>query len=259
MTGDVRDFELAKEATEGIDIVVHLAAKTSVLSSFEDPISDMEVNIRGALNYLEAGRINKIRKFVFVSSNAVLGEAATPMDERRGATPASPYGIGKLTGENYCRIFSKSMGLNTLVLRIGNVYGPGSKYKTSVIAKFFQAALKSESLQVYGDGNQKRNFIYVTDVVDGIVKASESNLAGETFQLATELESTINDIAAHIKKMVEHKLKIVVDITTTPRNANEVKFSFADPSMAQRLLDWCPQVSVETGLMQTMEYFLSLR
>jgi UDP-glucose 4-epimerase len=153
---DIRDFDACLKACKEIEVVVHLAASTGVAPSVENPREDLESNVIGTFNMLEASRQNGVRKFIFASSGAPLGEVEPPVHEQKAPKPVSPYGASKLAGEGYCSSYYRTFGLKTVSLRFGNVYGPRSKHKTSVVAKFFKQALAGDRLEVYGDGNQKK-------------------------------------------------------------------------------------------------------
>ena len=168
VVGDIRDYETCLASCIGAEIIVHLAANTGVGPSVENPRADMESNIIGTFNMLEAARQNTIKRFVFASSGAPIGEVDPPIHEEKSPKPVSPYGASKLSGEGYCSAYYRSFGITTVSLRFGNVYGPRSKHKNSVIAKFFKKALNGETLEVYGDGNQTRDFIYMDDLINAI-------------------------------------------------------------------------------------------
>jgi len=196
VVGDVRDAELTIKVCRGIDAVVHLAASTGVIPSVEDPRSDCTANIIGTFNYLETARLNKIKRFVFASSGAPLGEQQPPIHEEMVPRPISPYGASKLCGEAYCSAYHRSFGLDTVALRFGNVYGPRSTHKGSVVAKFIRHIFAGKPLPIYGDGNQTRDFIYVDDIVDAILLALEKpKVGGEVFQIATHQEYTVAEVA----------------------------------------------------------------
>ena len=148
------------KVAKGIDTIIHLAANTGVGPSIEKPQVDMSVNIIGTFNYLEASRVNKISKFIFASSGAPIGEVEPPIHEEIPPHPLSPYGASKLAGEGYCSAYKNTFGIETVVLRFGNVYGPGSINKSSVVAKFIRKAINGDILEIYGDGMQTRDFIY---------------------------------------------------------------------------------------------------
>ena len=138
ITGDVRDYDTCSQCCIGIDIIVHLAANTGVGPSVENPRLDMEANVIGTFNMLEAARKNNIGKFIFASSGAPIGEVDPPIHEEKVPRPVSPYGASKLAGEGYCSAYYRTFGIKTIALRFGNVYGPLSKHKNSVVAKFIK-------------------------------------------------------------------------------------------------------------------------
>ncbi len=165
IAGDIKDFDTCLKCCEGIDVVVHLAANTGVAPSVENPRQDMEANVIGTFNILEAARLAGAKNFIFASSGAPIGEVEPPIHEEIAPKPVSPYGASKLAGEAYCSAYYRTFGLKTVSLRFGNVYGPRSKHKNSVVAKFFKQALAGEPLEIYGDGNQTRDFIYIDDLI----------------------------------------------------------------------------------------------
>jgi UDP-glucose 4-epimerase len=168
VVGDIRDYEAVKKAAEGVGAVVHLAAHTSVVESLEKPREAWDINVNGTLNLLEACRLNKVDRFIFASSNAVVGEQEPPIDETKIPRPLSPYGASKLAGEALCSTYYHSFGLKTISLRFSNLYGPHSEHKPSVIARYIDWARKGEPLIIYGDGNQTRDFVHVDDVCQAI-------------------------------------------------------------------------------------------
>ena len=259
--GDIKDFQTCLKCSQGIDVVVHLAANTGVAPSVEDPRSDMEANVIGTFNILEASRQNKIQKFIFASSGAPLGEVNPPIHEEIAPKPVSPYGASKLAGEAYCSAYYRTFGLKTISLRFGNVYGPRSKHKSSVVAKFFKRALSGEPLEVYGDGNQTRDFIYIDDLIQAIILAINTPSAtshvpwGEVFQIATYKETTVNEIAAKIKAIVESSLDKNVKIVHTSPRIGDVRRNYSDISKAKRILGYEPNYDLDKGLKATFEYF----
>lgn len=254
--GDIRNQETCLKATEGIDAIIHLAAHAGVIPSIENPRFDCEVNVLGTLNYLESARINGVKKFIFASSGAPLGEQSPPIHEEKVPKPISPYGASKLAGEAYCMAYHGSFGLQTIILRFGNVYGPHSKHKDSVIAKFIKQALKGEPLVIYGDGNQTRDFIYVEDLIDAIMSAAHANLGGEIFQIATHRETTVNEIAKHIKKIIEELIHKSVQIIYNDPRVGEIMRNFSDITKARQILRWKPKWALDKGLKATIKWFL---
>jgi UDP-glucose 4-epimerase len=187
VVGDIRNAATAEACCEGMDIVVHLAANTGVLPSVEDPRADMESNVIGTFNMLEASRLKGVQRFIFASSGAPLGEVEPPINEEKAPRPVSPYGAGKLAGEGYCSAYYRTFGLKTVSLRFGNVYGPRSRHKNSVIAKFFKQALNGKTLEIYGDGNQTRDFIYIDDLIQAICLAVTPKLSPQSLVLSPEV------------------------------------------------------------------------
>jgi len=212
VVGDIRNYETCLKCCERIDIIVHLAASTGVAPSVEKPRFDLESNVVGTFNMLEAARIKKVEKFVFASSGAPVGEVEPPIHEEKAPRPVSPYGASKLAGEGYCSAYFRTFGIMTTALRFGNVYGPLSKHKNSVVAKFFKQALAGKTLEIYGDGSQTRDFIYIEDLVNAIMCATRADTAGEVFQIATHKETTVNEVATAVKNLVAARTGMDVDI-----------------------------------------------
>lgn len=257
VVADVRDARSAKAATKGADVVVHLAANTGVAPSVEDPRRDCEINVLGTFNYLEAARLQGAARFVFASSGAPLGAVEPPMHEDKPARPLSPYGASKLAGEGYCSAYWGSFGLETVALRFGNVYGPGSGHKQSVVAKFLRRALRGAVLEIYGDGSQTRDFIFIEDIVEAIVLAgSVPGIGGEIFQIATSRERTVNEIGAMIADLVERRTGRVVAVSHGDALPFEVKRNFSDTSKARRLLGFEPATEFAEGLERTLDSFM---
>jgi UDP-glucose 4-epimerase len=254
IVGDIKDYKTSLSCCDGVDIIVHLAASTGVAPSVENPRQDIECNVLGTFNMLEAARVKNVNRFVFASSGAPVGEVEPPINEEKVPKPVSPYGASKLAGEGYCSAYYRTYGLKSVALRFGNVYGPRSKHKSSVVAKFFRQALAGEHLDIYGDGNQTRDFLYIDDLVRAIVLASEAEVGGEVFQIATHRETTVNEIADNIKRIVEDsggKVSIIHEQERT----GDVRRNYSDISKAKRILGWEPEFDLQEGLMRTFEYF----
>lgn len=272
--GDIKNYDLCEKCCEGIDAVVHLAANTGVVPSVENPRDDMEANVIGTFNMLEASRQKGVEKFVFASSGAPIGEVEPPIHEEIAPRPVSPYGSSKLAGEGYCSAYYRTFGLKAVSLRFGNVYGPRSKHKSSVVAKFFKQALAGETLEIYGDGAQTRDFIYIDDLISAICLAVDpkplvpdhsSNVShltshvlpwGEVFQIATYKETTINEIGERIKEIVEKETGKPVNIIHGDSRLGDVKRNFSDITKAKYMLGWEPQFELDSGLQRTFSYFI---
>ena len=255
---DIREYDACLKACAGIDAVIHLAANTGVAPSVENPRKDMEVNVIGTLNMLEASRQQGVDKFIYASSGAPLGEVDPPINEEKAPKPVSPYGASKLAGEAYNSVYYRTYGVNTVSLRFGNVYGPRSRNKDSVIAKFIKQALNGESLEIYGDGNQTRDFIFIDDLINAIVLSLKTNIGGEVFQIATYKETTVNEIASKIKMIVEEDTENLVNIIFGKPRTGDMKRNYSDITKARSILGFEPEYDLFTGLKKTFEYFQSL-
>jgi len=254
--GDVCDFPLAIKVVKGCKYIVHLAANTGVTPSVEDPRLDCKVNVFGTLNYLEAARLNNVSRFIFASSGAPIGQVIPPIHEEIAPHPVSPYGASKLSGEGYCSAYHKTFDVDTIILRFANVYGAGSKNKSSVIAKFIKLALEGKTLEIYGDGTQTRDFIYIEDLIEAIMLSSTTqNIGGEIFQIATAKETSLLEL---IKEMINvfNKMELLkVNYIQKDKRIGDVQRNFSDNSKARRVLLWEPKVSLRNGLTKTIKYF----
>ncbi|MFC1868086.1 NAD-dependent epimerase/dehydratase family protein [Thermodesulfobacteriota bacterium] len=257
VVGDVRDEAMAKNVCRGVDAIVHLAANTGVIPSIEDPVTDCMNNVLGTLNYLEAARLNGVSRFIFASSGAPLGEQNPPIHEGMVPRPISPYGASKLSGEAYCSAYHGSFGVDTVALRFGNVYGPHSTHKGSVVAKFIRHILAKEPLAIFGDGNQTRDFIYVDDLTRAIVLALECpHVGGEIFQIATHKEHTVREVAVELNVLAEKFLGRKSEIVFEKERKGEVKRNFSDISKAKRMLGFEPKYDLKKGMEETFVWFM---
>ena len=257
IVGDVLDDKLAINITKGCEMIVHFAANTGVGPSVENPRADMMTNIFGTFNYLEASRINKVSRFIFASSGAPIGEADPPIHEELAPHPVSPYGASKLAGEGYCSAYKKTFNLDTVILRFGNVYGPGSIHKSSVVAKFIQKALAGEVLEIYGDGNQTRDFIFIDDLIDAIILSLTSDdIGGEIFQISSNKETAIEDLKNIIvAELINRGIKNTI-IKNVLKRVGDVKRNYSDTAKAKKKLGWKPRVQLKVGISRTVSYFL---
>jgi len=258
VVGDIRDADLALRATQGIEAIVHLAGNTGVQPSIEDPLLDCSANVLGTLNYLEAAREHGITKFVFASSGGtVIGDVTPPINEDMVPKPKSPYGASKSACEGYLCAYHGTFGIETIALRFGNVYGPGSDHKGSVVAKFIRQGLASEPLEIYGDGSQTRDFVYIDDLIGAIVKAAYTpNIGGEVFQIASNRETTISEIAKLISSLLSQAGVQGVQVQHTNPLAGEIRRNFSDTSKAKQLLNWQASIGLTEGLKETITWYL---
>jgi UDP-glucose 4-epimerase len=258
VVGDILDEELALRAAKGADVIVHLAANTGVMPSIQDPMSDCMSNVVGTLNYLEAARHSGVRRFVFASSGGTtIGEAEPPIHEEMVPHPVSPYGASKLAGEGYCSAYYRTFGIDTVALRFGNVYGPLSGHKNSVVARFIKRASNGEILEIYGDGTQTRDFIYVGDLIRAVrLAATVDGVGGEIFQVATSAETTVQELVDRLLPILAASGIKDVKVHNTEARRGEVRRNYADTSKAERMLGWRTEVDLDEGLRRTVVWFM---
>jgi len=255
--GDIRDLDTVREAVEGVDFVLHEAALASVTRSIEHPLATTETNINGTLNVLIAARDAKVKRLIYASSSSVYGDNLNlPKRENMIPHPLSPYAVSKLSGEYYCQVFYRIYGLETVILRYFNVFGPKqdpvSQY-AAAIPKFIKAMLNGRSPSIYGDGEQSRDFTFVENVVEAsILACREEKIAGEIFNIAGGKRTTINRLANLISRLLD---KNVEPIYTNPR-LGDIRNSLADISKAQKLLNYQPHINLEEGLKRTLKWYM---
>jgi UDP-glucose 4-epimerase len=257
IVGDILDEALALRAAAGADVIVHLAANTGVAPSVEDPRADCLANVIGTLNYLEAARHAAVSRFVFASSGATVGEVEPPIHEEITPHPVSPYGASKLSGEAYCSAYFRTFGVETVALRFGNVYGPLSTHKSSVVAKFIKRATGGEVLEIYGDGTQTRDFIYVEDLTRAIRSAATvEGVGGEVFQIATNAETSVQEMVEKLLPVLASAGIKDVEVRQAAPRLGDVMRNYSDTSKAARMLGWRSEVDLEEGLRRTVDWFM---
>lgn len=258
--GDIRDFETCRRVVKDIDFVLHQAALPSVPRSIADPLLTNDINIKGTLNLLLASKEAKVQKFVFASSSSVYGDdPRLPKEEEMMPRPLSPYALTKLVGEMYCRIFSQLHGLSTLCLRYFNIFGPRqdpySQY-AAVIPNFIDKTLNGENPVIFGDGQQSRDFTFVSNVVEANILASKAqDVSGEVINIACGQRTTVNFLA---EKIIEILRKNVKPLHDKPR-PGDVLHSFADISRAEKILEYSTSVSFREGLERTIRWYRERR
>jgi UDP-glucose 4-epimerase len=257
IVGDILDEDLAIKVTKNADVIIHLAANTGVGPSVENPRADFMANVIGTFNYLEASRINNVSRFVFASSGAPAGEVEPPIHEELPPHPVSPYGASKLAGEGYCSAYFKTFNIQTVMLRFGNVYGPGSLHKSSIVAKFIRQALNKETLEIYGDGTQTRDFIYIDDLINALrLAVTIDNIGGEAFQIASNQETTVGEITEKMIGILNQNGINDIDVINGETRLGDVKRNYSDTSKAKNRLGWQPTINQDEGLKKTVEYFV---
>ncbi len=249
--GDVRDPGAMDEACRGVDVVFHLAARPGVIRSVMDPQTDLEVNATGTFSALLAAHRQGVSSFVYASSNAAVGEFAEGTEEATAPRPLSPYGASKLAGEAYCSSFAAAYGMHTVSLRFGNVYGPRSHHKQSVIARFIRAALGGEQLVIYGDGRQVRDFIHVEDVCWAMQLAAQRAVAGEILHVASGRERSVIELVGLLGIVLGRKLPVARE----PKRDGEALRIAPSVEKARRLLGFEARISLPEGLASTCDWF----
>jgi nucleoside-diphosphate-sugar epimerase len=255
LEGDLADLDVARQAVRDVDYVLHQAAVPSVPRSVDDPIGSHRSNVDATLNVLVASRDARVRRLVYAGSSSAYGNAPTlPKVETMAADPLSPYALQKLVGEQYCRLFTTLYGLETVSIRYFNVFGPrqdpASPY-SGVISLFTQALVEGRQPTIFGDGRQTRDFTFVSNVVDGVLRACEaSNVAGEVINVATGGRTSLNELFHAVRRLTGGR----VDPIYAPARPGDVRDSQADISKARRLLGYRPQVGFEEGLARTVAW-----
>src|SRR5215217_1912694 len=258
VAGDIMDDDLALRAAGDAEVIVHFAANTGVMPSVEDPRGDCMSNVVGTLNYLEAARHSGVGRFIFASSGGtIVGEAEPPIHEEMPPHPVAPYGASKLAGEGYCSAYFRTFGVETVALRFGNVYGPLSGHKNSVVARFIKKAVEGEVLEIYGDGTQTRDFIYVDDLIRAVrLSATVDGVGGEIFQIATSAETTVQELTDRLLPALVAAGIEDIEVRKTAARRGEVRRNYADTSKAQRMLGWKAEVGLDEGLRCTVDWFV---
>jgi UDP-N-acetylglucosamine/UDP-N-acetyl-alpha-D-glucosaminouronate 4-epimerase len=256
--GELRSYERVHNAVRGVEVVYHLGALGSVPRSIQDPLTSSAVNVEGTLNVLLAARDAGVRRVVFSSSSSVYGpRRELPVREEQPPDPISPYAVAKLAAERYCVSFSRVYdSFETVVVRYFNVFGPRqspfSQY-AAVIPLFVTAIDDGRPITVFGDGEQRRDFTYVSNVVDGTIRAGHAEGAnGRIFNLAASDPVTVNEVADAIGRVLGKP----VERRYEPPRTGDIRDSWADVTAARETLGWQPTVGLEEGLRLTVEALL---
>jgi UDP-glucose 4-epimerase len=249
--GSIEDNAVVRQAVEGADGVVHLAARPGVADSVDRPDLDFRTNVLGTFTMFDAARRADVLRFVFASSGAVLAAATPPLREDMAPAPKSPYGASKLYGEGITAA-GDAFGMVGISLRFSNVYGPHCAHKKSVVASFLSRALTGQPLVIYGDGRQTRDFIYVEDICAAIERALSADEGG-VYHLGTGVETSVNDLADRVIKVAGTG----VEIERQPPRPADATRSFVEYEAARKALGWSPQISLDEGLARTAEWMRS--
>ena len=253
--GDLAEKPVADRAVAGLEYVLHQAAIPSVPRSVKDPITSNRANVTATLNVLLAARDAGVRRLVYAGSSAAYGDTPIlPKREDMTPSPLSPYALQKLMAEKYCQMFTRLYGLETVTTRYFNVFGPrqdpGSPY-SGVISLFSAALLEGRQPVIYGDGNQTRDFTYVANVVDGVLRACEApGVAGEVINVACGTRVSLNDLLATMNAIVGTSLEPIYK----EARPGDVRDSQADITKARTLFGYEPTVDLREGLERTFEW-----
>lgn len=256
LEGDLADLEFARRAVAGCEYVLHQAAIPSVPRSVKDPISSNRANVDATLNTLVTSRDAGVKRLVFAASSSAYGETPTlPKHEEMPVQPLSPYALQKVIGEQYLQLFTRLYGLETVAIRYFNVFGPrqdpSSPY-SGVISVFATALLENRPPTIYGDGEQTRDFTYVANVVDGVLRACEApGAAGQIINVATGGRISLNLLFEEMRRLVGADVRPAYE----EARAGDVRDSQADITRARELLGYVPTVSFEEGLRDTLNWY----
>ncbi len=254
---DIRDNLTDIFNNEKPDIVIHLAANPNVQYSIQNPEETHDINVNGTVNLLGLSRKLGVKRFIFICSSAVYGDQTENiMFENLTPNPMSPYGLHKLIGEHYCKLYYFLYNLQTISLRLFNVFGPRQNTNSpygAVIARFSSLISKNQQPTIYGDGEQTRDFVFVSDVADAIIKASETRnpeCFGEHFNLGSGKSVSVNNMTHLLIKFSGKNIKPIYEQAMI-----ETRHSLANISKISNHLAWTPKISFEYGLKKTYDYF----
>jgi UDP-glucose 4-epimerase len=252
--GDLRDPDALRAVMRGAEAVVHLAADTRVIPSIEDPRFNFDNNVLGTFNLLEAMRAEGVARLVNASTGgAILGEVTPPVHEEMVPRPISPYGASKLACEGYLSAYAGCYGMQAASLRFSNVYGPRSYHKGSVVAHFIKRILAGETLVVYGDGSQARDYILVDDLCRGIAMCLEQGATG-VIQMGTGVPTSLDDLIALLRGIAEAD-GYRVRVRHEDFRAGEIRDTYGRVDRARALLGFEARTPLAEGLAQTWAWF----
>lgn len=253
--GDTRDFSLVKKTVKKVDVLYHLAANVTIRGSIDEFYEDADNNIMGTLSLLKACKSSKrIKKFIFSSSMAVYADSlkAIPIKENYEIKPISPYGIAKLASERYIFLACKQMGIESTVLRFFNTYGPGQTYTpyVGVITIFINRLLEGKEPLIFGDGEQKRDFVYVKDIAEACYQILRTKTDGEIFNVGTGVPTSVNQIAALLTERINPSIKTGY----LEAHPGELRNSIANASKLKRVTGFKPAIRLEKKITEVIDF-----
>lgn len=256
--GDITDQEFVRSAVKDYEVIIHQAALVSVTRSIENPLRTHRVNVDGTINLLNAATSSNIGLFIYASSSSIYGETEVlPKREDMLPKPISPYAASKLAAENYCRVYAKVYGLNAICLRYFNVFGPRQRIGpySGVISIFTNRLLSNQPPIIYGDGNQTRDFTYVSDIVQAnILCLNNHHKPGEFLNIATGTPTSVHRVAEILSELTGKKY--LHPIYEDPR-PGDIQHSYAEIHKAEETLGYKPKVNLRQGLRATLNWFSS--
>ena len=255
LNDEIQNKTKINDALHLADAVVHFASISSVFRSIVEPEIVNTINVTGTLNMLNLCIKEEVQCFIFASSAAVYGgDRNRPLQENDSLHPLSPFAASKIAGEAYCKAYSETYGLNTIILRFMNIYGPRiTKVYRRVCSKFAEATIRNEPLVIVGDGKQTRDFTYVTDAINAILLAlNKKDIKGETFNIGTGKPTTINQLANLYKKISENPKQ---EIKYINGKKGDLIHSYADITKAKKKMGYNPKIDIGTGIPKYLEWY----
>ena len=235
------------------ELIVHAAAQISVSVSTREPLNDAQINVLGTLNVLEAARAAETHKIVyFGSGGTAYGQPQEiPVGESHPTAPENPYGMSKLTGELYLDMYRRVQGLDSTVLRLANIYGPRQDPhgEAGVIAIFAQAMLSDSPVKIFGDGNDERDYVFVSDVVDAVMAAIDGG--PDVCNIGSGIGTNVNELCAKLAALTGYQKDPQYD----PPRPGDIHAISLDASLAEATLGWSPKINLDKGLALTVEFF----
>lgn len=261
VNASITDPQSLRRALEDVEVVFHEAAIPSVPRSVASPFETHEASVNGTFSLLLAARDKKVRRVIYAASSSAYGDQPeSPKRESMRPNPLSPYAVAKLVGEYYCQVFTRTYGLETVSLRYFNVFGPrqdpGSEY-SGVISRFVHALQTDERPVIYGDGEQSRDFTYISNVVDANLRAAEAGAAvGKIINIGNGKSVTLNELLDTLKEL-SSKQNVTAEYRA--ERPGDVRHSLADLSLAKSLLGYTPDVGLQEGLRLTLSWWQKSR
>ena len=249
LEGDIRSYHIVRQAVSGIEVILHQAALPSVPRSINDPITTHEVNATGTLNILDAAKDSGVKRIVYASSSSIYGDnPILPKKEDMLPNPLSPYAVSKLAGEKYCQVFAMLYGIETVILRYFNVFGPrqdpNSQY-SAVIPKFINLMSDDQQPTIYGDGTQSRDFTYVSNIVEGNLLAATKDIdSGLVMNCACHGQITLNELVKEINNLLDKNIEPIY----ANKRPGDILHSFANIELIKAKLNYEPKISFNTGI-----------